>query len=327
MTSSSSYRGARSRTVPGARVPNVRSVERLRGPALIVGAAVLWGTTGTAQALGPDGADPLGVGAVRLLLGGVALLAAGLAGGGRRNVRDAVAARRLPPGYLAATVAGVAAYQPLFFTGVREAGVALGTVVAIGSAPVITGLLARVVDGERLTPRWAAATAAGVAGVVLVGGGASAGGGIVFPLGAAFSYAVYATGAKRLVAALAPRTAMGLAFGGGALALGLLVLVPGAPLAADVSWVGSPRGAATAAWLGLVTTAAAYLLFGEGLARTRVSTAATLSLAEPLTALLLGVAVLGERPPAAAWAGAALIVAGLALAAGEGPAAPAVTPG
>lgn len=304
-------------------------MERLRGPALIVGAAVLWGTTGTAQALGPDGADPLGVGAVRLLLGGVALLAVGLAGGGGRAVRGAVAARRLPFGYLAATVVGVAAYQPLFFTGVREAGVALGTVVAIGSAPVITGLLARLVDGERLTPRWAAATTAGVVGVAFVGGGGSSGGGILFALGSASSYAVYATGAKRLVAAVTPRAAMGLAFGGGALVLGLLVLVPGAPLAADVSWVASPSGAAMAAWLGIVTTTAAYLLFGEGLALTRVSTAATLSLAEPLTALLLGVAVLGERPPAAAWVGAGLIVVGLAVAAGEGAGAAerALTPG
>ena len=33
-------------------------------------AAVLFGTTGTAQALGPDGAAPLTVGAARIVVGG-----------------------------------------------------------------------------------------------------------------------------------------------------------------------------------------------------------------------------------------------------------------
>jgi DME family drug/metabolite transporter len=42
---------------------------------LVLLAAVLFGTTGTAQALGPDGTTPLGVGAARLLVGGTALLA------------------------------------------------------------------------------------------------------------------------------------------------------------------------------------------------------------------------------------------------------------
>ena len=43
----------------------------------VIAAAVLFGTTGTSQALGPDGTTPLGVGAVRLLIGGTALAALG----------------------------------------------------------------------------------------------------------------------------------------------------------------------------------------------------------------------------------------------------------
>jgi DME family drug/metabolite transporter len=41
----------------------------------------------------------------------------------------------------------------------------------------------------------------------------------------------------------------------------------------------------------------------------------TLTLAEPLTAALLALVVLGERPAPVAWVGAALIAAGLAVAA------------
>ncbi|MFZ2948618.1 MAG: EamA family transporter, partial [Desulfuromonadaceae bacterium] len=44
------------------------------GTALILLAAVLWGTTGTSQALAPPGAHPLTIGALRLAVGGGALL-------------------------------------------------------------------------------------------------------------------------------------------------------------------------------------------------------------------------------------------------------------
>ena len=42
---------------------------------LVILAAVLWGTTGTAQELGPEGIDPLVVGWVRLAIGGAGLVA------------------------------------------------------------------------------------------------------------------------------------------------------------------------------------------------------------------------------------------------------------
>jgi DME family drug/metabolite transporter len=71
-----------------------------------------------------------------------------------------------------------------------------------------------------------------------------------------------------------------------------------------------------------VPTAVAYILFARGLERIGASETATLTLAEPVTAALLGVVVLGERPGAAAAAGAALVLAGLGLLALR-PAAPA----
>lgn len=65
------------------------------------------------------------------------------------------------------------------------------------------------------------------------------------------------------------------------------------------------------AYLGLVTTAAAYLLYGYGLRTVAVPTAVTLGLAEPVVAALLGVIVLGERLSAPALAG--LVLVGLAI--------------
>ena len=68
-------------------------------------------------------------------------------------------------------------------------------------------------------------------------------------------------------------------------------------------------------WLGLATTTAAYLMFTSGLQVTDTSTAATLTLGEPVTATLLAVLVVGETVGTIGWAGIALTTLGLALAA------------
>jgi DME family drug/metabolite transporter len=65
--------------------------------------------------------------------------------------------------------------------------------------------------------------------------------------------------------------------------------------------------------LGVVTVGFAYLLFAIGLSAVPVATAATLTLAEPLTAGLLGIFVLGERLTLPAFAGIALLLAGLLI--------------
>jgi DME family drug/metabolite transporter len=74
-----------------------------------------------------------------------------------------------------------------------------------------------------------------------------------------------------------------------------------------------PEGAALALYLGAIPTALAYVLFARGLNRIGAGETATLTLAEPITAAALGVIALGERPSAAAAAGAALVLSGLAV--------------
>jgi hypothetical protein len=65
-------------------------------------------------------------------------------------------------------------------------------------------------------------------------------------------------------------------------------------------------------WLGVVSLAASYLLFGRGIAGVAVATATTLALAEPLTAATLGILVLDEDVTGVAIAGMVLVFAGLA---------------
>jgi DME family drug/metabolite transporter len=52
------------------------------GPAAILAAAALWGSSGTVAHFGPAGASPLSVGAARIVVGGGLLLAIALCGAG-----------------------------------------------------------------------------------------------------------------------------------------------------------------------------------------------------------------------------------------------------
>src|SRR5215216_6659328 len=134
---------------------------------LVLLSAVCFGTTGTAQALGPDAA-PLTVGATRIAVGGLLLLLVA------RAVPAAPAP--WPRRELGVIAAAIATYQLAFFAAVDRTGVAVGTVVALGSAPAIAGPAARLFAGEPLTGRWARATALACGGVLLLvlgGGGAS----------------------------------------------------------------------------------------------------------------------------------------------------------
>jgi DME family drug/metabolite transporter len=213
---------------------------------------------------------------------------------------------------------GVAAYQLAFFAAVADTGVAVGTVVALGSAPALTGALEWLVERRRPAARWAPATAlacAGVALLVLSGAGAGVSApGVALAVAAGASYAVYTLAAKRLLSAgHPPEEVMAAAFGAGAVLLAPVLVL------ADVGPLWTPGGLALVGFLGLVPTALAYVLFARGLRRLSAAETSTLTLAEPLTAAGLGVVVLAERPGAPAVAGAALVLAGLLLLAGWAP--------
>lgn len=271
---------------------------------LVLLAALLFGTTGTAQALGPD-ASPLVVGAARTAVGALCLVLVARALGATRH--------RIPwpTGAVAVAAAGIAGYQLTFFAAVADTGVAVGTVVAIGSAPALAGLLARLVDGTPLGARWAACTACATAGVVLLvlGGRAAqvSPPGVLLAIGAGASYAAYTVAAKRLLAAgHPPEQTMARAF-----SIAALLLAPVLATAGLSSPIFAPEGLLLALYLGAIPTALAYVLFARGLRRLTPGETATLTLAEPLTAAVLGAVILGERPGALAVAGAALVLVGL----------------
>ena len=81
----------------------------------------------------------------------------------------------------------------------------------------------------------------------------------------------------------------------------------------NLAWLTQPSGYGVILFLGIFSTAIPYLLYTLGLRRVNAKTATTLSLAEPLTAGLLGYFFLGERFSALALLGMALLLAGFAL--------------
>jgi DME family drug/metabolite transporter len=283
---------------------------RLASIASVLGAAVLFGTTGTAQALGPAEATSLGVGGVRLVVGAATLAAIARL----RRPRSGREWRRHAPALLLGGAA-VAVYHLGWFAALRRTGVALGTVVGIGSGPVMAGLLHRALGRRGLGRAWVAGSAATVLGAgLLAARGAGAGSadplGLSLALGAVFGYVLSVEAVQRAIRrGLDTEGAMAGMFGAGAvLLLPVLALEP-------LGWLASPRGAALALHLGVVTIGLAFTLYGWGLRRLTVPTVVTLTLAEPLTAAILGTAVLGERLGPTGWLGAALIAAGLMVAA------------
>ncbi|MFK4099331.1 DMT family transporter [Streptomyces sp. NPDC019531] len=288
----------------------------------MLAASVLWGTTGTAATFAP-GVGPLAVGAVAMGLGGLlqALAAA------RQIARDTGRLREQRGTVLLGAVS-VAVYPLAFYSSMHLAGVATGTVVSIGTAPLASTIIERVLDNRRLTRRWLLAATLGLLGTALLclaqadqathtthtpdGTGRTSVAatllGVALGLVAAVTYALYSWAAHRLITRRIPsRAAMGAVFGLGGLLLLPVLLVTGGPLVA--SW----SNAVVGAYMALVPMFAGYVLFGWGLARVPASTATTLSLLEPAVAAVLAVVIVGERLSAVGWTGLALIVACLTV--------------
>ena len=271
----------------------------------VIFAAMLWGTTGTAQSFAPAGATPMAVGTIRLVVGGFALLVLALL---RKQLFDG---KKWPLFATFVSAFFVAAYQLFFFAAVAKTGVAVGTMVAIGSSPVAAGILGALIRKESLDRKWYIATALAVIGCVLLslsGGSLSLNlFGILLAFGAGFSYALYTVTIKGLLDVHSPDAVMAIVF-----SFAAILLLP-TFLFYDWQWIFQPQGLLVSLHLGVFTAAISYWLFARGLKTVKVGNVATLSLAEPLTASLLGVFVLHEHLGVLDLAGVGLIFTGIAI--------------
>jgi DME family drug/metabolite transporter len=266
---------------------------------------VLWGSIGVVVRLLQDGGVPtLSIAFWRLVCACAVLVPLlGVMGG---LPAAAWRSRRL-----AAVAVGSLVFQLLFFVAVRDAGVAVATLVALGLAPVALAVAEAI--GDRVMPdaRALAVLACAIAGLALVtGSGGTAGPrpllGLVAAIGSGLAYAASTAVSGPLSTRLGP-----LAITFASSLIGAVLLAP-VVIVTRASLPRTPAGVAGVVWLGVIATVVAYGLFYAGLRTTPGSVAMILTLLEPVTAVGLAAALLGERLTAANVLGGALLVAAVA---------------
>ncbi len=234
--------------------------------------------------------------------------------------RDAL--RRALPLLAAQALFGIALFRILMLLALRLTSAAVAG-VATSATPALTALLSALFLRERIGPRTAVGITLAALGIAtLQSGGAAlgaplgvAGGsgelvGCLLALGAAASESAFNVLSKRLPAAVGPRLASAAVMALALVILGGLSLATGE----KVEWasIGTERLLALA-YMGLFSSALAYILWFAGVARVPASTAGAFAGLMPLSSFALSIAFLGERPRAAAFAGSALAIAGILL--------------
>lgn len=283
------------------------------GSLLAVIAAMLWGSAGTAQSfITQDGLNTLWVGAFRLLFACAfffPLLALHSLSHSKKQTSNSVFHYRYK---ILLAGLSMAFFNLLFFTGVKEAGVALGSCTTIGSAPLWAGLFEYIFHKKKPTKDWIVGiTIAVFGGIAMALSQAQA---IEFnPLGlgicvfAGFFYSLYSMTAKEIVKNVTPLQATSFTF------------LIAASIAGPVAWIAS--GLPTiylsdliiVMYLGVIVTGIAYLLYSTALKIINVSTAVALGLLEPVVAFILAIVVVHEPITLGSALGLSLILIGLAF--------------
>ncbi|MFM1818560.1 MAG: hypothetical protein RIS61_158 [Actinomycetota bacterium] len=267
----------------------------------------LAGTAGTAAALYSLSSSPAVVGFVRLILGAFTLLLfAPLMGGKFKNLFGLL---KRPGIWIMA--ASSASYQAFFFASVERTGVATAALVTVGCIPASAGLVGWVVLRERPNKIWFIASIIGIAGLAVRSLGelqVNDSTGLIYAVIAGSGIGGYLNAAKvEIRAGGHPMQLPGLAYLLGS--LGLLVFVYTDLM--KVTW--NTEAVGLALFLGVVTMGLANALQILGIRGIAPGVAATMMLSDPVTAAILGVAVMHEELTLQGAIGLALVVIGLGL--------------
>jgi drug/metabolite transporter, DME family len=292
------------------------------GYAYIVAAALLWATIGpSARFALQAGIAPLEIGFWRATIAGLLFA---LHAGVRGRLRIA---RADLPAVGAFALLGVTVFYWSYFRAVQLGGAALAAIL-LYTAPAWVALAAALWLGERLTVRKSVAVALTLAGIALVafGSGPAVASGasiattriaaLAWGLLSGLAYAGYYLFGKRYFGRYEASTLFAYA-----LPVGALLLLPAVRFApkSGHEWL-------VLAFLAVVPTYGAYLLYSFGLARIEATRAATVATLEPVAAAALAYVVWGEALRGVGYVGAALVLAGVLVVATEREAREAVAP-
>ena len=271
----------------------------LRAVFAILIAACLFGTSASARALAEIEVDSIAIAFTRLFIGAAGLLVISLL---FENPRTVLRIVRLPVVW--AMAIGIAGYQYFFFVGTDLVGVAIGTLISLALAPFFAGILSWIWKGSKPEAVWFLSTIIAVIGLTCLSFYALNTsipiGGVIAALLASFAYASYTVLGSENADTTSAIGLLAVAFG-----LAALMLVPFS--VTKLSFLSTSEGLLLSLWLGVIATAIAYAFFAYGLPRLKAGVIATLNLAEPLVATILGVVILGEQLGALAVVGCGLI--------------------
>ena len=271
----------------------------------VILASLLWGTTGTAATFAPA-LSPLFIGSFAMGIGGI--LQCGLAT--VKIVHDrallAVHCKFLIVGALA-----VAIYPLAFYSSMRLSGVTIGTVVSIGSAPILSAIIEYFSRDFQLNKQWAMGALLGIIGMVMLAFSDNASTtiqythvnlGILLGLVAGLTYALYSWSARQLMLkGVNTKAAMGATFGCGGLLLIPVMLITGS------AFVNSWNNMAVGFYMALIPMFLGYRCYGFGLSKISASMATTITLLEPVIAAILAMLIVGECLSLIGWIGMLLI--------------------
>jgi drug/metabolite transporter (DMT)-like permease len=268
--------------------------------------AAIWGAAFIFLRVAAPVLGPAWTAEVRVLLGGLALLAwfrvIGVESGLRRHARF----------YLLIGTVNIAMPFVLYSYAAMHAPASLLSIVN-ATAPIFGLAWSAAFGDDRITPRKAAGLALGVAGVALIvrPSGAEVDAQIVWAvaaaLGACCCYGITGVLMKRFSAGASPQgMAAGNQLAAALVLVPLLPLLP--PLAAPTALV-----VANMLALALLASGVAFLLYFRLIADIGATRALTVTYLIPLFGIFWGWLFLGEALPASALAGGALILAGTVL--------------
>ena len=279
----------------------------------VIAASVLWGTTGTASAFIPD-VSPLAVGAFSMGVGGVLLVL-----NAKNNLLSDRQKLLSKPSLLFIGSLCVAIYPLAFYSSMRLAGVAIGTVISIASAPFFTVIMERLISNKRVTSRWMVSFIFGVVGVIFLTLGktqyldisAQANNrilGVLLGLVAGLTYATYSWSARQMIEnGVNSKSAMASMFGLSAILLLPSLLLTGGNLFLDAKHI------SVALYLAIAPMFFGYLLFGQALRVIEASKATLITLLEPIVATILAIIIIGETFSPIGWLGMSLMIICLLL--------------
>jgi drug/metabolite transporter (DMT)-like permease len=265
---------------------------------------VLWASAFPAIRAAAPALGRLGLALVRTAVACVALLAVAPFAGVR------LPARRDLPLIAACGVIGMAAYQVLLTAG--ELTVPAGTAsLIVAAAPLVSVAIAAGAFGERLTPLKLIGSGVALGGVAIVSvarSGLTLSGAVWLVLAAMVVQGVYHPLTKPLL-----RRYSGLEVATYAMVAGLIPLLAALPWSLPALTSAGPEAWLGAAYLGVLPSAAGFVLWGYAVARLPMATATSLLYLVSPVAVGIAAVWLGEVPQPAELLGGAVVIAGVAV--------------